>query len=375
LHTHPRNSHRIGQASRAVSTAVAGPVLAALCGLAVLAYSLGGALFGWVFLTNWQALAALHNDYVAPQVADDPSPLPTASPALGPAALTVPAIADLPIIREIRPATILPDWRGTERVNILLLGIDQRPDEKPDFARTDTMLLVSVDPVEKSAALLSFPRDLWLTIPGRGQQRINVAHALGGPELSKKTIEANFGIRVQYFARINFKGFEEMVDTLGGVMVDVERPIKDDEYPTEDYGYMRVYIPAGPQMMDGRTALQYARSRHSENDFGRMRRQQKVLLAMRNRAMQLDMLPRLPSLLGALQRAAATDLSPTEILALAKLGSQIEPERVETLVIDGRYVYSCPGEDGAALLCPHMAQIRQAISRLMPSGSQSAASR
>lgn len=354
---------------------MAGPARTVLCGLAVLAFPLGGAFFGWVFLTNWQALATLQQDYVAPHDLEDLPATPAASSPLGPGALTVPAITELPIIRDIRPATVLPDWRGTERVNILLLGIDQRPDERPDFARTDTMLLVSVDPLEKSAALLSFPRDLWLTIPGRGQQRINVAHALGGPELSKKTIEANFGIKVQYFARINFKGFEEMVDTLGGVMVDVERPIKDDEYPTEDYGYMRVYIPAGPQMMDGRTALQYARSRHSENDFGRMRRQQKVLLAMRDRAVQLDMLTKLPNLLGALQRAAATDLSPTEILALAKLGSQIAPERVETLVIDGRYVYSCPGEDGAALLCPHMAQIRQAISRLMPSGPQSAASR
>ena len=104
---------------------------------------------------------------------------------------------------------VLPDWQGTERVNILLLGIDKRDDEPIDGTRSDTIIWPASIPVTKSAALVSLPRDLWVTIPGctaaraavGGQQRINFAHAVGGPDLAARTITADFGVPIQYYAR------------------------------------------------------------------------------------------------------------------------------------------------------------------------------
>ena len=135
---------------------------------------------------------------------------------------------------------------------------------------------------------MSLPRDLWVSIPNYGPQRINVAHAVGGPDLTKRTINATFGVPVQYYARVDFRGFEELIDSMGGVIVDVERPVKDDAYPTEDYGFKRIYYAPGPQLLDGRHALEYARSRHGSNDFSRARRQQSVLVSLRDRALQLE---------------------------------------------------------------------------------------
>src|SRR5262249_15005137 len=131
--------------------------------------------------------------------------------------------------------TVLPDWQGTDRVNILLLGIDKRDNEPIEGTRSDTMMLASIDPVSKSAALVSLPRDMWVRIPGWGQQRINVAHAVGGPDLAMQTVSSDFGIPIQYYARVDFRGFEQMVDAVGGVVIDVDWPVKDDEYPTADY--------------------------------------------------------------------------------------------------------------------------------------------
>ena len=87
--------------------------------------------------------------------------------------------------------------------------------------------------------------------------------------LARQTIAADFGVPIQYYARVDFRGFEHLVDAVGGVIVDVDWPVKDDEYPTDDYGYQRIYFGPGPQLMDGRTALQYARSRHGMSDFAR----------------------------------------------------------------------------------------------------------
>ena len=207
----------------------------------------------------------------------------------------------LPFVDNVAPEAIpqgrapeqeLPNIESRkERVNILLLGIDQR-DNKVDKGpwRTDTMILVSIDPATRSASMLSIPRDLWVTIPGYGENRINTAHATGdirkypggGVALAKKTVWYTFGVPVHYYVRINFVGFEKMIDAIGGITIDVESAIHDDSYPDQNYGTMVVDIPAGVQHMDGKTALQYARVRHGRNDFDRMKRQQQVILAARD---------------------------------------------------------------------------------------------
>src|SRR6266511_187716 len=321
-------------------------------------FVLGGFCFGWLFLANWKVLIQFQSTQVQlpygpaitvpsrPEIVAVPQPrLPNPAPTPG----------------QVVQSPELPPWVGTSRVNILLLGIDHRDDEPVEGSRSDTMIVVSIDPATKSVVMISLPRDLWVSIPGFYNQRINVAHAVGGPELAARSVEANFGLKIHHYARIDFHGFEQIVDALGGVIVDVERPIKDDEYPTDDYGVMRVYIPPGPQMMDGKLALQYARSRHSENDFGRARRQQRLLLAIRDRGLQLNILPRIPTLVGLVQSAVQTDLGVADLLALARLGSEIDRDRVQTLVIDTNLSDPFLGSGGENLLMPRRADIQRAI--------------
>jgi len=257
-------------------------------------------------------------------------------------------------------------WTGTDRINILLLGVDQREDERGQPTRTDTMIVLTIDPKTKSAGMLSIPRDLWVPIPGHGENKINTAHFFGdmdspggGPELARKTVELNFGIHIQHYARVDFTGFEKLIDTLGGVTIDVPRPLKDDEYPTPDYGIQRIYIPAGLQRMDGRTALQYARSRHSDNDFGRTHRQQQVLVAAREEAFRLDLLPKLPTLMGTLRDSITTDFPFTDIPSFAMLIRDIDAKNVKNVTIEGDMVIDVNG-DGTVLV-PVRDKIREAI--------------
>lgn len=339
-------------------------------------FVLGGLVFGGVFLANWKSLGSRAPTSTQPPVA-------VAVPGLGQVPITAPPQITIrpPQIQPIKPQdvarVVLPEWQGSDRFNIVLLGIDKRDDEPIDGTRSDTIILASVDPATHSVAMVSIPRDLWVSIPGctpaggcvAGQQRINVAHAVGGPELTKRTIASDFGIKVDYYARVDFRGFEQMIDAVNGVVVDVERPIKDDEYPTEDYGYQRLYVTPGPQWMDGPTALKYARSRHDSTDFSRAMRQQRVLVSVRDRVLQLDMLPKAPELLGIAQRSLSTDLNGVQMLSLARLLSEVNRDNIVNLVIDANYVQGFIGPDGADLLRANPAAIRGAFDAAIKSAA------
>jgi LCP family protein required for cell wall assembly len=259
------------------------------------------------------------------------------------------------------------------RINFLLLGIDQRDDEKGVPTRSDTIIVLSLDQASKTAAMISFPRDMWVQIPGYADNRINVANFLGdaykypggGPAMAEKTLEQNFGIKCDYYARVDFHGLEKIVDTLGGVDINVENAIRDDEYPTDDYETMSIYIPAGKQHMNGRVALQYARSRHSENDFGRAKRQHKVLVAIKDKALALDVIPKIPSLMGTMKDMIDTDIPPADIIRLATLAKDINASSVSSLVIDDKLAPPFIGEGGANLLAPNAVEIRKAIAQLL----------
>ncbi len=357
--------------------------------IAFWAFVLGGLAFGGVFVGNWRVLNARTT---AARQAGTPPPVVTL--AAGPVSVMVPVVsppnqqpaapaADHPGQQQLATnlvsvvKNVLPDWQGTDPINILLLGIDKRDDEPIDGTRSDTMILASIDPVAKSAALVSLPRDMWVNIPGctaragcvGGMQRINVAHAVGGPDLAVQTVTADFGVPIQYYARVDFRGFQQMVDAVGGVVIDVDWPVKDDEYPTADYGYQRIYFGPGPQLMSGEQALEYARSRHGTSDFARAGRQQKVIVGVRNRVLQLDMLSHAPELLGIVQKSVSTDLQPVQMLALAKLVSQIDRDRITNLVIDANYVRPFVGSDGADLLDPNFPAIRHAIANAQKSAA------
>jgi len=277
-------------------------------------------------------------------------------------------------VRQV-PFVFIPDWKGTERITILLLGLDQRDEERQVGipTRTDTMSLLTIDPVTKASALISLPRDLWVTIPGYGEQRINEAYPLGelrrvdggGPGLAARTIESNFGLHVNHYAIVNFGGFEDLINLVGGVIVDVPRPLADDAYPTDNYGTQRIYFGPGPQLMDGATALKYARTRHADSDFGRMARQQQVLRAVADRALKQNLIARLPALVDQGSRAVQTDFAVTDMLSLGKLATQMDLASLKTLEVQYPLVRDYRGYDGAALLLPDRNAIRAAIIQAM----------
>jgi LCP family protein required for cell wall assembly len=235
---------------------------------------------------------------------------------------------------------------GHGRVNIVLLGLDRRPNDN-EGTRSDSMLLLSVDQDSKTANMLSIPRDLWIKIPGHGNNRVNTAYFFGdqdhpgkgGPPLVKQAIQENFGIRVDYFVEIDFNGFRTIIDAIGGITLDVKKPLVDSEYPTEDYGIKRIYIPAGLQHMDGQTALEYARSRHSDSDLGRNQRQQDVLLAVREQGINLGLLTN-NKLQTALQGAIKTDLTPGDMFSLGQIAVGMKRDAIRQFSIDANVTHN-----------------------------------
>jgi LCP family protein required for cell wall assembly len=222
-------------------------------------------------------------------VAEPPIEVEAAVPLEEPPTPAAPVAADPPLppplIQPMLPQPInpFPRWTREERPTFLVLGIDRRPDEQ--LARTDSILLANVDLSGRRGTVISVPRDLVVSIPGYYADRINGVYALGESEkrpggglgLLRETIERNFGVRVDHHVVVDFSCFRGTVDALGGVQVSVPERIYDPYYPTEDYGYKVVRFEPGPQWLNGERALEYARTRYGDTDFGRMRRQQQLL--------------------------------------------------------------------------------------------------
>ena len=242
-----------------------------------------------------------------------------------------------PVVIAAEAESSLPNWGEKDIVNVVLMGVDIRPgDEEPE--RSDTIIIVHVDPKSGEMAMMSIPRDLLVFIPGFGDEKMNAAYAIGeanadtiaggGPTLVAQTIEANFNIPIHYYATVDFNGFEKIVDTVGGVIVDVQAQLSDNLYPTEDLRLTRVYFSTGLQKMDGRTALRYVRTRHADNDLARSQRQQEVLLAIRERAVVRDLITNAPELIEDMGDTIRTDLDFNQMLALANLGRQTDPAEI-----------------------------------------------
>ncbi len=292
-----------------------------------------------------------------PPVPDDvelPVPPPTRT---GPAAPT-PTLAPLPTAADAACG-------GPERITIALLGVDSREADYVRPTRTDSIILVTLNFKTRTAAMLSFPRDLYVPLPnlrdvGIDQGRLNTAFLYGevygvpggGPAEFKDTIALNFAIRVDRHVMVNFGAFEAAVDALGGINVDVPEAIHDPQFPTEDGGTMLFEVPAGLQLMDGQTALRYARTRHQDDDYHRIRRQQLVLLAIADKLLSPAVIPQIPALLQTIGNLARTDLAPEEIAALACLGPQIDRSTITALAIDGAMVIPWTTPTGGRVSIP-----------------------
>jgi LCP family protein required for cell wall assembly len=262
-----------------------------------------------------------------------------------------------------------PAWTDRERLNVLLLGVDSRGDSSSTF-NTDTMIVLSLDPVNKTAAMLSIPRDVYIDRPGVFTDKINAAFALGGYDLTRKVVEDLLGIRLTAYALVDFEAFTKIVDSVGGVVVDVRRPVRDESYPTPDYGIERIDITAGPQLMDGETALRFARSRHDTNDYSRAQRQQLVLSALRTRISEGDFLRGLPGLIDRVGSAVQTNFDPANILPLARFGTGIDGNAIRSEVLypcGGSYPHcelQASGGESGFYLIPDRAKIRDLAAAL-----------
>jgi LCP family protein required for cell wall assembly len=241
----------------------------------------------------------------------------------------------------------LPEaWSGNERVTILLMGLDYhdwRAGQGPP--RTDSMMLLTIDPITKTAGMMSIPRDLWVEIPGYGHGRINTAYFLGeqdrlpggGPALAVETVEKFLGVPIQYYVQIDFYAFIKMIDHLGGVEVDVPESIRVDPIALID-GKNSIILEPGTRQLNGELTLAYARARESEGaDFDRAARQQQVALAIRNKILRLNMIPTLiakaPALYNELAEGINTNMSLEQMIALGVLAMQIEPGNIARGVI------------------------------------------
>lgn len=273
------------------------------------------------------------SDNSAGDASPGPEFTPTPTPPPGTSATPVPAGPT---------ATPYPEWDGNDPVHILLLGVDSRPNDE-DPPRSDTIIVVRVDPGEERVDMFSVPRDLLVEIPGYLAQKVNAAYVIGendelpggGAVLAAQTIEYNFGIRIDYFATVDVIGMQRIVDEIGGIVVDVTAPIKDDQYPTEDYRYTRAYFATGPQKMDGVNAVRYARTRHDDNDVRRSERQQEVLLAIRNQVLVSGVITSLPEIISEIGDSVRTDLSPGQVLSLARFGQDLPRDQIFSHPING----------------------------------------
>lgn len=234
-------------------------------------------------------------------------------------------------------------WDGSSRVTILFMGLDYRDWSAGDGPpRTDSMMLATIDPITRTAGMLSIPRDLWVEIPGFEHNRINTAYFLGesynmpggGPGLAVATVENVIGVPIDYYAVIDFSAFERMIDEIGGIDVYVDEDIK-----VSPIGELSYWLEGGKgHHLDGPGTLAYARARKTEGgDFDRARRQQQVALAIRDRVIGFDMLPTLartaPALYNELAQGVITNLSFEQMLRLALLAFEISPEQIARGVI------------------------------------------
>lgn len=260
------------------------------------------------------------------------------------------------------PAASLPmpePWDGISRVNILVMGLDYRDWEAGESARTDTMILFTLDPLNNTAGMISIPRDLWVSIPGFEYGKINTAYTLGevynlpggGSGLAAKTVEELLGVPVQYYAQIDFQAFIDFIDHIDGVRLTFDEPMVLDRLGK----WNTVTIEPGIVTLPGDYALAFVRSRKSEGgDFDRSRRQQELIMAVRDRILEFDMLPNLvakaPQIYTDLSAGINTNMSLNEAIKLAWSVLDVDRNAIHQVIISNEYVTLGKSPDGLDIL-------------------------
>ena len=266
------------------------------------------------------------------------------------------------------PEGMLTPWDGTGRVTVLAMGLDYRDwatGEGP--SRTDTMMLLTLDPLNNTAGMLSIPRDLWVSIPGFENGRINTAYFLGeayqmpggGPGLAVKTVEQLLGVEINYYAQVDFGSFIRFVDELGGVKIDLPNKIKIDPIAGDP-----VKLKPGRQVLNGELALAYARARYtSGGDFDRALRQQQVILGIRERLLKPDdlslLISKAPVLYSEIANGVQTNMALEELIKLALIAQKVPEDNISHGAISAQEVIFAESPDGQSVLVPLPEKIRQ----------------
>ncbi len=305
-----------------------------------------GAILAWMLWTFLNGFVACWQ--LTPLPGMPPPNCTNSQPAPAPVA-TIPGATA--IIQTATPTVSAPQialppaWDGASRVNVLILGLRGGDNNQGCPDCTDTMIVLTIDPVSKTAGMLSIPRDMWVSIPGFNYNRINAAYNTGelyklpggGPALTIKTVEDFLGIPIQYYAQIDFTAFEKMIDDIGGICLDV--PVKVDASVLNEHG--TTIVKPGYQCLSGKVALGYARARDvgqgiSGGDVQRSQDQQLVIMAIRDKV--LSNLPALITqaapLYNEISSGVHTDLTLDDILRLAILAKDIPTSSIQQGVID-----------------------------------------
>jgi LCP family protein required for cell wall assembly len=272
---------------------------------------------------------------------------------------------------------------GGGRINVLVMGLDRRPTEGNAATRTDTMFVMSIDPSTKTARGLAMPRDLYVDIPTKGggsfKERINTAYEYGengnypggGSALAKKTVENLLGLKINYYVVIDFQGFKQLVDLIGGIDIDVDASTAVNDPFYSDTERLNDFYPCvfatGTHHMNGTDALCFARTRRNSSDFDRIQRQQRVIFAAIDKATQLKMLsdPRnVTSLWQRYKSTVVTDISDLQIPGFARLAAGMDESSLSFLTLAPATTPFTTSE-GAAVLLPSKDGIEQIVKGLL----------
>ena len=245
--------------------------------------------------------------------------------------------------------------KNNERVNIMLMGVDER---NKDVGRSDTLMVASLDSEQDTVSLLSIPRDTRVKIKRHGYDKINAAYAYGGEELSQSTVESLLGIDINHYVIVNTHSFVDLIDALGGIDIEVEDRMQYED-PWDDDGGLVIDLKPGMQHMDGKTAVTYVRYRDAEGDAGRVRRQQRFMRACLDKLTDPSIVMKLPDVLNEARKLVKTDLSIGEMIEIAqtlKIADESE-DGLKTGIVPGRWLYI----NGVSYLVPNIERLGKVL--------------
>lgn len=242
-------------------------------------------------------------------------------------------------------------------INIMIMGVDRRAD---DVGRSDTLMVLTYNPADKKASLLSLPRDTRVHIEKNDYDKINHAYAYGGHELTKKTVEAFLNVPVDYYVMIDVHAFEKIIDAVGGVDIDVEKRMYYED-PWDDDGGLVIDLYPGKQHMDGKTAIQYVRYRDGEGDIGRITRQQKFIKAFMSQIISPSILPKLPEIIQNISSTIQTDMPIDKMISLMTDLPTVQQNGLNSTMVPGKPAYI----EDISYWIPDIAKTRQLIAQNM----------